>query len=280
MIDLAAFPVEACPFQGERVRLERLPHGVFRLVLARPERRNAFDGGMIAELATCLDELALLSPDALRIVLLDGEGDTFCAGADLAYMRAQTAASEGENLEDARRLGGMFRKLAALPVPVIGVVRGAAIGGGLGLAVCADAVLADAAAVFATTEVRLGIVPAVISPYILRKLGLAQAAPLMLAGTRIDAAEAHRIGLVHAVVEDATSWEAALERTLREFLAAGPEAARRTKSLLLELSPLPDDDLQELTARTIARVRVSTEGQAGLKAFFDKAPAPWVLGKP
>lgn len=275
-MDLAAFPLEATLHRGERVRAERRAQGVHALVLARPERRNAFDAAMIEELIAALTLLEALPPTELRLLALVGEGDFFCAGADLAYMRAQADAARTANLQDARRLGVMFRQLATFPAPVVALVQGAALGGGLGLTVCADLVLATADAVFATTEVRLGIVPAVISPYILRRLGLSQASPLMLTGARVKGAEALALGLVHRLVagsEDVTT-------ALLDLLAAGPLAARHTKALLLENAPPPDDVRLEATAQLIAGLRVSEEGQAGLRAFLAKSPAPWAPVQP
>jgi len=280
MTQLAQFPVQGLSFEGSTVRVERLALGVARLVLNRPEVRNAFNALMIQELSRALEELAVWSAQDLRLLLLEGEGTVFCAGADLAYMREQAAAEAGRNLENARELGGLFAGLAAFPAPVVSFVQGAAIGGGLGLAVCSDFVLADPAAQFATSEVMLGLVPAVISPYIVRRLGLAHAAPLMLTGRRIQAREALASGLVQRLVEPGESPEAALSRVLREFLAAGPQAARATRELLRRIAPLPGPELFELTARTIAQARVSIEGQHGLQAFFGKTAPDWAPGPP
>jgi methylglutaconyl-CoA hydratase len=169
----------------------------------------------------------------------------------------------------------MFHRLASFPAPVVSYVRGAAIGGGLGLAVCSDFVLADPSAVFSASEVMLGLVPAVISPYVLRKLGLAAAAPMMLTGRRVLAAEALAMGLAQRLVDPQETSEEALTRVLREFLGAGPHAARLTRALLLRVSPLPDPEVTEFTASAIATARVSQEGQAGLKAFFHKTAPPW-----
>ena len=277
MITIPGFPVERVQQPGRHVRLEALPHGVMRLVLARPEVRNAFDAAMISEISGALGALLHAPPGAgLRVLLLQGEGGTFCSGGDLAYMKAQAAAPPEENLEDARALGRMFHRLASLPVPVLCHVQGAAVGGGLGLAACSDYVLADAAAVFATTEVRLGLVPGLISPYVIRRLGVAHAAPLLLTGQRVDAAEARRIGLVQRVLGPSEAAGDALAQLLAQFLAAGPEAARRTKALLLKVSPLPDPELSEITARAIAEARASAEGQEGLRAFFGKVPPRWI----
>lgn len=263
-------------FTGERIRAEFLAPGVVRLQLARAELRNAFDGRMIQEISECLDGLAKLPPPQLRVLVLEGEGKVFCAGADLAHMAAQATAPLEVNLAEARSLGGMFHRLAAFPAPVLCVVQGAAIGGGFGLAACADLVLADSAAVFATTEVRLGIVPGVISPYLIRRLGLSQATPLMLSGSRITAAEAHRIGLVHRLVPPGEALDSAREGLLHELLQAGPEAARRTKGLLLRAHPLPDEGWREWTAQAIAEARQGAEGQTGLRVFLEKNPAPWI----
>jgi methylglutaconyl-CoA hydratase len=276
MTQLSQFPMEGLFFAGETLRVEALSHGVMRLTLNRPQVRNAFNALMIRELGQVLAELvAIRDPHAMRLLLLEGEGTVFCAGADLAYMKEQAGANPERNLENARELGRMFRALAGFPAPVASYVRGAAIGGGLGLAVCSDFVLADASAVFATSEVMLGLVPAVISPYVVRRLGLAQAAPLMLTGRRIPAAEALRCGLVQRLVEPLETAEDALTRVIREFLAGGPRAARATRELLLRICPLPEPELFEATAAAIAAARVSAEGQAGLNAFFHKAPAPW-----
>jgi methylglutaconyl-CoA hydratase len=274
---IPGFPVERVHQPGQYVRLEALPHGAMRLMLARPAVRNAFDAVMISEISGALGALAHAPLGAeMRVLLLEGEGESFCGGGDLAYMKAQAAASPEENLEDARALGRMFHRLASLPVPVLCHVQGAAVGGGLGLAACSDYVLADAAAVFATSEVRLGLVPGLISPYVIRRLGVAHAAPLLLTGQRVSAAEALRIGLVQRVLGPSEAAGEALTELLGQFLAAGPEAARRTKALLFEVSPLPGPELRDLTARAIAEARASAEGQEGMRAFFEKAAPRWV----
>jgi len=275
MTILAQFPMEASFHAGETVRVEALARGVMRLVLDRPQVRNAFNSQMIRELSQVLGELAALPEDRLRLLLLEGEGNVFCAGADLAYMKEQAEAGAERNLENARELGRMFSSLAGFPAPVVSCVRGAAIGGGLGLAVCSDFVLADPKAVFATSEVMLGLVPAVISPYIVRKLGLAHAAPLMLTGRRILARDALASGLVQRLVEPEETGEEALDKVLREFLCAGPRAARATRELLRRIAPLPGPDLFEHTAGAIAAARASSEGQAGLQAFFQKSAPSW-----
>lgn len=269
------FPVERVVTSATTLRVESLSLGVKRIVLARPEVRNAFDETMIAELRDVLDHLAGISdPHQMRLLLVEGEGRVFSAGADLGYMKRLSASDESESFEDARTLARLFYALADFPTPVVAVVQGAAIGGGLGLSVCVDYVLADERAVFATSEVLLGIVPGVISPYIVRKIGLASAAPLMLTGRRVDAEEAARLGLVQRVAVSAER-ASALQDVVLDFLAAGPEAARRTKSLLKETLPLPSPELIDVTARHIAEARCSSEGKIGLQAFFAKAPPAW-----
>lgn len=268
-------PVERVVTEASTLRLESLSLGVKRIVLARPEVRNAFDETMIAELGDVLDHLSgIPEPDQMRLLLLAGEGKVFCAGADLAYMKRLAGKSERESLEDAKSLARLFYKLADFPSPVIADVQGAAIGGGLGLTVCSDFVLADEGAVFATSEVLLGIVPGVISPYIVRKIGLANAAPLMLTGRRLPAAGAAAIGLVSRVVP-AFAREGALQEVVLDFLAAGPEAQRRTKELLKKAAPLPDGEIIDFTADAIARARRSPEGRKGLEAFFARSPPAW-----
>jgi methylglutaconyl-CoA hydratase len=258
------------------LRLESREHGVKQLILSRPGVRNAFDETMIAELKEVLRELVAISdPEEVRLLLLSGEGPVFCAGADVNYMTRLAASGESESLVDARALAQLFYALAAFPTPVICTVRGAAIGGGLGLAVCADFVLAEEKATFATTEVRLGIVPGVISPYVVRKIGGGSAAPLLLSGRRVKAPEARELGLVQQIVPS-DGCDAALDDLVLEFLHAGPEAARRTKQLVLRAAPLPTPEHIELTARAIATARCSAEGQTGLSSFFDKKTPPWV----
>ena len=280
MTTLAAFPLQGVIFEGERLRGETLRHGIGRLVLARPALRNAFDALMIEELIQCLTAFRALSPEALRVLVLEGEGSVFCAGADLGYMRVMAQAGPESNTADARALAALFHSLAAFPAPVVCVAQGAALGGGFGLAACSDIVLADAAAKFATTEVRLGIVPGVISPFVLRKVGLAHAAPLMLSGRRIAAEEARSIGLVQRVVPTAEDLDACLSEVLLDLLQAGPQAARGTKALILRAQPLPDAEWTEFTVQAIVEARASAEGQAGLGAFLAKQPVPWLAGLP
>lgn len=272
------FPVERVVTKAATLRVESLSLGVKRIVLARPDVRNAFDETMIAELRNVLDHLAgIPDPLQMRLLLLEGEGKVFSAGADLGYMKRVAAKSEAESFEDARILARLFYALADFPTPVVAVVQGAAIGGGLGLTACADYVLADEQSVFATSEVLLGIVPGVISPYIIRKIGLKSAAPMMLTGRSVVAGEAKEMGLVQSVHRIALPSDrpAALQNVVLDFLAAGPGAARRTKALLKQASPLPSSELMDFTAQQIAEARSSPEGKMGLEAFFSKTPPAW-----
>lgn len=260
---------------GRSVRLERHGRGVWRLVLSRPQARNALSAEMIAELGSALGVLEEQLPEALRLIVLEGDGDALCAGADVAHMRAQAAAEPAENLADARSLAKVFRRLAALPVPVLAALRGAAMGGGLGLVACCDFVVAEESAVLGLPEVRLGLLPALVGPYLVRKLGVGHTSSLALSGRRISAREALGIGLVHRVVPPARI-DIALAEAVTDLLLGGPQAQRRAKALLLDLAPLPGLETEELTVREIAMARASDEGRAGLEAFLDKRPAPWV----
>ena len=244
----------------DALRIER-DDDVLRIVLARPETRNAFDGTAIAELAE-----AFVDVGKARAVVLVGEGASFCAGADIDWMRQSVALTQDENVADANALRRMFDAIDTCPAPVIAVVQGHAIGGGAGLVATADIALAHERAVFGFSEVKLGITPAVISPYVLRKIGESAARRYFVTGERFDAATALRIGLVHEVVTDL---EAALEAVLGELRTAGPRAARHAKRLVLDRPDGPE------TARRIAERRASDEGQAGLSAFIERRRPPW-----
>lgn len=265
-------------YDGETLRVRFAGHGVARLILNRPSLRNAFNAEMISELNDVLAALAACRDERqMRVLVLEGAGTHFCAGADLAYMQEQAKLGEAQSLRDARLLGTLFFRLASFPTTVVAAVRGAAIGGGFGLVCCADVVVCDAHTVFATSEVRLGIVPGVISPYIVRKLGLGSAALVMLSGEKITAAQAFQLGIVNCVVEDSNhaTFSEKLADLVSEHLKAAPNAVRRTKELLRKISPLPDPGLFEFTAASIAAARCSTEGQHGLGRFFDKQSPEW-----
>lgn len=269
------FPVTAVVSEGETLRVEALPFGVKRLVLNRPEVRNAFDETMIGELSLTLEALAAVAdPMEMRLLLIEGKGKVFSAGADLGYMKRLGEQSFEKSIEDARGLARLFYRLADFPVPVVAYVQGAAIGGGLGLTVCADYVVAEERALFATSEVRLGIVPGVISPFIIRKVGLHASSTMMLSGARLSAWEAAEVGLVQSVAEGSER-SARLQEAVVSFLEAGPLATRRTKRLIKRIQPLPDPDMIEFTARQIAEARGEEEARQGLSAFFTKKVPPW-----
>jgi methylglutaconyl-CoA hydratase len=232
---------------------------VLRVTLARPERRNAFDAALIAELAETFVDVG-----RTRVVVLGGEGKSFSAGADVEWMRASVDLSYEENVADANALRRMLDSIDRCPAPVVARVQGHALGGGAGLVAVADIAIAARDAVFAFSEVKLGIIPAVISPFALAKIGTGNARRYFLTGERFDAETALRIGLVHEVAADL---DAAVERVVGELLSAGPKAVRWAKRLVSER---PDGGE---TARWIAERRASDEGQEGLRAFLEKRPA-------
>jgi methylglutaconyl-CoA hydratase len=234
---------------------------VLRVTLAKPERRNAFDAALIAELTEAFADVG-----DVRAVLLEGEGPSFCAGADVEWQRASIDLSYDENVEDAMRLYRMLETVDGCPAPVVCCVHGYALGGGSGLVACADIAVAWPDAVFGFTEVRLGIIPAVISPFVLARIGSA-ARRYFLTGERFDAAAALRIGLVSEVAEDAGERAEAL---VRDILAGGPIATREAKRLALE-RPVGEE-----TARIAATRRTSDEGQDGLRAFLERHPPGWL----
>lgn len=262
-------------FLGQHVQVESHPFGVKKMFLTRPDARNAFHAEMIEEIIAALDKLLSIENTLdMRLLVIEGAGSTFCAGADLSYMKEQAQKNETQNLEDARTLAKMFYTLASFPTPVVCAVRGAAIGGGLGLVACADYTLAHENSIFATSEVLLGIVPGVISPYVVRKIGASQGSAFMLTGKKMDAQQALSIHLIHKITTE-KEWNENLEHIIQDFLKAGPQAARMTKELIQNCSPLPDHNLRELTTQKIARARVSREGQAGLASFFEKKAPTW-----
>ena len=233
---------------------------LLRVTLARPERRNAFDAELIAELAEAFSDVG----DA-RAVVLSGEGKSFCAGADVEWQRAAIDLSYEENVEDAMRLYRMCETIDRCPAPVVARVQGYALGGGSGLVACADIAIAAPDAVFGFSEVKLGIIPAVISPFVLPKIGQ-HARRYFVTGERFDAGTALRIGLVHELDADL---DVAVERVVGELLTAGPQAVREAKRLVRERPG------GEETAQIAARLRAGDEGQDGLHAFLDRREPGW-----
>ena len=248
---------------------------VEHLILNRPEVRNAFNEHVIAELtAWAAEAREEAARGKIRVIVIGGSGKVFCAGADVMWMSKTIHYTEAENLRDATAMSGMFAALDALPVPVIGRIQGAALGGGAGLAAVCDVVVAEDGALFGFTEVKLGILPAVISPFALAKIGRSAARELFLTGARFSAARAREIGLVHAVVP-AADLDAAVNQYVQEFLAGGPEAIAAAKALIPIVWARPLADAMPITAAAIARRRVSREGQEGLRAFLDKRTPRW-----
>jgi methylglutaconyl-CoA hydratase len=248
---------------------------VARVVLARPEVRNAFNADLISALTDAFATLADEPPEALRAVVLSGAGPVFCAGADVEWMRAAVAMDLDANEADAGLLATMLETIDTCPVPVVARVHGAALGGGMGLCAVSDVVVATADATFGFTETRLGILPAVIGPYAIAKIGESQARALFLPGSRFDAARAERIGLIHEVVDDEAALDARVGELLEELLAAGPNAVREAKAFIRRLRGQPGAQARALAVAAIARQRTSAEGQEGLTAFLDKRDPSW-----
>ena len=257
------------------LRIERDPRGLATLILDRPAERNALSAELVGRLTEALTALA--GERSLRAVLLTGAGSAFCAGADIGGMRAAGSAEPEQNVADARRFVALLDRLERMPQPTIAVIHGAAYGGAIGLIAACDIAIAGMAARFALSEVRLGLIPAMISPYVIRAIGARQAGRYMLTGEAIDAATALRIGLVHEAVDDA-ALPAAVEKLVAALLAGGPNAQIEIKNLLRHVTGRSDRDdaaLRGELAQWIARIRGSDEGREGLSAFLEKRQAKW-----
>jgi methylglutaconyl-CoA hydratase len=252
-----------------RVRREG---AVEHVTLDRPEVRNAFNDAVIAELTHWAHTTG--EDRDVRAAVLAGAGPHFCAGADLEWMRRMGAAGEQDNLDDARRASAMLGALDALPVPLVGRFQGAALGGGTGLAAVCDIAVAADAAVFGFTEVRFGLLPAVIAPFAIAKIGVSAARELFLTGARFSAERAKAIGLVHAIVP-AAELDATVARYIDELLAGAPSALATAKALIKAVAWRPAAEVSSLTSETIARQRLSPEGQEGLAAFLEKRSPSW-----
>jgi methylglutaconyl-CoA hydratase len=254
------------------LRVER-KGAVATVTLSRPEVHNAFNPTLIGELHRCFDALA--TDATVRLVVLTGAGPSFCAGADLGWMRETMSYTREENLEDAQRMAAMFDAINLLPKPLIGRLNGTALGGGVGLVACCDIVVAADKARFGFTEVKVGLVPAVISQYVLPKIGFSRARALFITGERFDAARAREYGLVHHVVPEA-ELDQEVERLLEELHTAGPVAVAAAKTLLRAISQFGPADAREYAINTIADLRRSPEAQEGLSAFLEKRRAAWI----
>jgi methylglutaconyl-CoA hydratase len=249
---------------------------VARVVLNRPDRHNAFDDKVIHSLSLIFDALARQSE--VRAIVLSAEGKSFCAGADLDWMRRCAEYDFDANRADAMALADMLAKLDRMPKPTVALVQGGAYGGGIGLAAACDITVAADDARFALTEVRLGLIPSVISPYVIRSIGAHEARRYFLTAESFGAAEAHRIGLVHQVVAP-DDLSAAGDRMVKHMMAAGPKALASAKELIADVSGRSiDSALMKETARRIAEARSSAEGKEGIAAFFDRRAPDWSKG--
>jgi methylglutaconyl-CoA hydratase len=247
--------------------------GRARVTLARPAVRNAFNAELIARLSEAF--LTLGGDPSVRLVILDGEGPMFCGGADVNWMRAALDLDEAANVHDAEAMSDMLRAIDRCPKPVIGRVHGAALGGGAGLCAVCDVVVTSDDTVFGFTETKLGIIPAIVSPFAIAKIGISHARRWLPSGARFDAARAREIGLVHEVVP-AAELDAAVDAVAHEFETAGPTAVTAIKRLIVAVQGASYDESRALTARATARQRVGAEGQEGLRAFLERRRAGWI----
>jgi methylglutaconyl-CoA hydratase len=253
---------------------------IVRVTLNRPDVRNAFNELVIAEITewaasvTQQHGLTAGSGQGARVAVLSGAGKTFCAGADLTWMSRMLSYTFDENVNDALAMAAMFNALDNLPIPLIGRVHGAALGGGAGLAAVCDIVVAAENAMFGFTEAKLGILPAVISPFVVQKIGVSAARELFLTAARFPAARAKAIGLVHAVVPE-PELDAAIDGYVGELLSSAPGAIAGAKQLIAGVANQPGASVSDITAEAIARHRVSAEGQDGMRAFLEKRKPAW-----
>lgn len=239
--------------------------------LNRPDVRNAFNPQMIAELAALPQQL---TPE-IRAVVLHGEGTVFSAGGDLNWMRQSLDLDQAQNFEDAMNLARMLVALDRMPVPLVGMIHGAAMGGGVGLVSVCDYVVAHVETQFSFSEARLGIIPACIAPFVLRKIGPGHARALFITAERFSAQKAYDIGLVHQIAQTPEELRSFTETRLQDIAACGPQAARMAKQTIFDLLAQPDDQQLILMAERLASIRVSEEGQEGLRAFLEKRPPKW-----
>jgi methylglutaconyl-CoA hydratase len=255
------------------LRRERDDRGVLTLTIDRPEVKNAFDGDLQEALTAAFTAV----DDDVRVVVVTGAGTVFSAGADLNWMRSAVDATFEENVASSRRFEAMLAAVDACPAPVVARVNGHCLAGALGLVTCADVAIAVRGSLFGFSETRLGLAPAMISHYAVRRTGIGAARRYLLTGERFDADRALALGLVVDVVDDHDQLDAAVGDLVDAFLAAAPGAVRDTKRLLATIAATPDPaDTVDARVELISRRRVSDEGQAGMAAFFDRQPPPWV----
>lgn len=255
--------------QDERLTIETDSRGVCTLSLNIPEKHNAFDDKLIASLRTILSEIE--KDDGVRILVLTGKGGIFSSGADLRWMKAAAQHDEATNQKDSEALAKLMRTLYEYDKPTVARINGSAFGGALGLIACCDIAIAVRAAQFAFTEVRFGLVPAVIAPYIIKAIGERHARRLFLSGERFTSAEATKVNLVHQICDN-NELDETIDKATDKLLKAGPLSVQACKCLIRSLSP---DFSDESSARLIAQLRASKEGQEGMNAFFEKRPPSW-----
>jgi methylglutaconyl-CoA hydratase len=257
----------------ERIQLE-IDGPVARVWLNRPDVRNAFDGLMVTELRQVLFDLGTV--EAVRVIVLGGRGPAFCAGADLDWMRATAAFTREENLRESQALADLFFTVYQSAKPVVARVQGAALGGGAGLVAACDIAVASLGTQFGFTEVRLGLIPAVISPYVLGKIGESAARELFLTGEKFEAVRAMEIGLIRAAVPE-PDLDSTIDRRVTELLMSAPRAINEAKALIREVAYRRPEDIQRYTVERIADLRTSAEGQEGMRAFLEKRKPSWSL---
>ena len=247
--------------------------GVLTVTLDRPDVHNAFNDELISE---AIDLFGNIDVEATRVVVLKGTGKNFCAGADLNWMSRMVSYTREENVRDSSQLAKMYALMNECPVPVVGRIQGAAIGGGVGLVAVCDVAITTANTQFGLSEVKLGILPAVISPYVIAKIGQSHARALFLTGERFPAERALHIGLVHRIVEDIEALDAAVYETVTQLKTSGPQAVRECKRLISFVAGHELADAIPYTIEAIAARRTSEEGQGGMSAFLKKELAPWI----
>ncbi len=259
--------------QFETIKLDVSPQGICTLLLNRPKVHNAFDEFMIEDITNALQQLR--ANEAVRILCIKGAGASFCAGANLNWMQRTAEYAQEENYRDAMHMANMMNSLYSFPKPSVAVAHGAVYGGGVGLIACCDIVLAESSTVFSLSEVKLGLIPAVIGPYVVNAMGTRSAKRYILTGERFNASAACRSGLVHESIDAELLGESEAE-IMRELLSCGPDAQKVAKSLVIEkFSPSMGEDIQEHTAALISKIRASEEGKEGVGAFLEKRSPAW-----
>lgn len=259
---------------SDLVRIDATIAGAVTVTMNRPARKNAFDADLISALSEAFEDLR--GAEGVRVMFLKGAGASFSAGADLDWMRQAVDRTEADNREDAMTLATMLKRLWDLPCLTVALVEGAAFGGGAGLVAACDLAVAASSARFSFSEVKLGLIPAVVSPYVVATIGARAARGLFATGRQFDAAEAHRIGLVTELASDSAALKAAHDRIARDAMACAPEAVAQAKALVDQVAGRPiDRELMDETARRIAAIRVSEEGQEGVRAFLERRNPAW-----